>query len=85
MNKIIIYPQSREVIVRLDFRADYIDYDETGEDIMPFSNVSYYKTGQKLNAIGKVKSTKFSSGYGYIIFDEDLEKTLTIDVTLFEN
>jgi hypothetical protein len=84
MSELIIYPQLKEITVKVGFRADYIDYDETVEDIMPFCNFKHYNKGQILNAIGKIKSGKCDSGYGYIVFDKEIEEALIFDINLFE-
>ena len=80
MNEITMYPKLYELTVKIDFKADYIEQVEESEDIIPICSFKRYKKGQKIYAIGKVKSNRCSSGYGYIIFDKEIEEALVIEI-----
>ncbi|MGN7942198.1 hypothetical protein [Virgibacillus sp. 6R] len=86
VSKIIeVYPKPKEIEVKIDFTFDYIAFDDSGEDILPFEAYKRYKKRDMLIAVAKIKSDSCESGYGFIIFDEELEESGVVDVSLFQD
>ncbi len=86
VSKIVeVYTIPKEIEVKIDFTFDYIEFDDSGEDILPFEANKKYKKGDMLTAVAKVKSDSCESGYGFIIFDEELEESGVVDASLFKD
>lgn len=63
-----------------NFTHDYVA-DESLED--PLESLSYSE-GETLQVLGKVKSDLYNSGFGYVVYDDQLEDSFVLDSSLLE-
>ncbi len=84
MNNIETFPNPINIKVKRNFILEYVEEDEIGEDIIPTCHIRRFAKGEQVIAVSKVKCSKCSSGYGFIIYDEEIEEAHLLDIDLFE-
>lgn len=74
------YPFPVEVTTVSNFSCTYTEDDNIDNNAI----IKKYKSGDKLFALAKIKTSKLNSGYGYIVYDNSIEESFIVDAKLIE-
>lgn len=85
MANIITYPIPKVITIAEPFSCDYIEYIPFGDEVITQANVRYFEAGEEAVAIAQVSTDECVSGYGYIIYDEQVAQSFVIDISLFKS
>ncbi len=85
MANIITYLVPKVITVAEPFSYDYIEYIPFGDEVVAQANVRNFEEGEEVVAIAQVRSKECISGYGYIVYDEQVAQSFVIDISLFKS